>query len=189
MALYDVLELTKGQIVIMDKEYYRVIGVEKKAGVAQMAPVVVIRLLRLSQGTVVERRMNVGERVEVLETQRMDLQFLYQDGSEYVFMHPETFEQYSISPGVLGKFTHYLKEGQMLPVEFYEGNPIDAVIPDRIAIRVESTAEARARKEGDNTFKPAILENGMEIMVPQFIKPGDQILIEVESGKYVERLR
>ncbi len=188
MAFSDILQLSKGQIIIVEKEYYRVMSVEKKAGVAQMTPSVVLKLMRLSQGVVVERRMKVGERVDVLETERMKLQFLYQDAKDYVFMHPENFEQYTLSDTMLGRLAKYIGEGQMVDVEFYEGNPIAVVMPERITIRVESTAEARSRKEGDNTFKPAILENGMEIMVPQFINPGDLIVVDVGMGKYIERL-
>ena len=94
----------------------------------------------------------------------------------------------SIPLEAIGLATKFLKPEMAVPVEFYQGEPVSIIFPEIVEVKVESTAQP-VHQQQDNTYKYATLENGLEVMVPQFIKPGEVVRIEVASGKYVDRVR
>lgn len=116
------------------------------------------------------------------------MDFLYADADDLYFMNPETFEQVSIGRAGVGAAERFLRPDMRMPVEFFDGRPIAVVLPDIVEIRVAATAEP-VHSQGDNTWKSARLENDMEVMVPQFIRSGELIRVDVQSGKYVERAK
>jgi elongation factor P len=116
------------------------------------------------------------------------MEFLYSDADAAVFMNPTTFDQVSIPLEAIGAAEKFLKAEMKVPVEFYEGQPISIIFPPIVEVKITTTAES-VHQQQDNTYKPATLENGGEVMVPQFIRPGERIRIEVATGKYVDRVR
>jgi elongation factor P len=121
-----------------------------------------------------------------LEKQAMD--FLYTDGDDCVFMHPETFEQVTIPAEIVGEQARFLKEGMQVPVEMVDGSPVSVLFPDFLEVRIADTAPP-IHQQQDNTWKPAELENGVEVMVPQFIKAGDMIRLDMNTLKYMDRAK
>ncbi len=125
--------------------------------------------------------------VEEVYLQRKPLEYLYSQAEEHYFMDMETYDQFPISDELLGGLKDFLLPEMKLEVEFFEGNPVGVVQPDYVVMTVTSTGEAR-RGEADNVWKTAIIENGLEIMVPPFIKTGDRIKLDVSTKKYLGRL-
>ncbi len=117
------------------------------------------------------------------------MEFLYEDGESCTFMDPETFEQVSIPNRSLGPFLRFLTPNQRLDVAFLDAEPVEVLYPPTVVLRVETTPEPIHGQQDSNVYKSATLENGMEILVPPFIKAGDRVRVEVETGKYVERVR
>jgi elongation factor P len=103
-------------------------------------------------------------------------------------MHPETYEQVSIPREAIGAATKFLQAEMKVPVEFYEGQPVSIVFPPIVEAKIATTAQP-VHQQQDNTYKSAILENGLQIMVPQFIKSGETVRVEVSTEKYVDRVR
>ena len=103
-------------------------------------------------------------------------------------MNPNTFEQYSIPGGKLGKAIHYPLTEIKITVGFYEGQLVQVILPTLVEMEIITTVET-IHHEQDNTFKSAKLNNGMEILVPQFIKQGERVNVEIESGKYHDRVK
>jgi elongation factor P len=103
-------------------------------------------------------------------------------------MNPETYDQVSIPARVIGEQVRFLQPDMRLPVEFVEDQPVSVIFPEILELRITATAPPTHAQQ-DNTWKPARLENDVEIMVPQFIKSGDLVRLDVESLKYVDRAK
>jgi len=114
--------------------------------------------------------------------------FLYADADACYFMNPENYEQVAVPVSLLGEQAKFLQPEMRLPVEFVEGRPVSVLFPDVIETRVAETAPP-VHAQQDSTWKTARLENGVEIMVPQFIKTGDVIRLDVQNLKYMDRAK
>ncbi len=181
-------EVREGQVLRLDGELYRVISVTVHSGAAQLSGAVRGTVRNLRTGTITEMRWPLDTRLEDVPLERVELQFLYADPEEVVLMHPETFEQFTVPRSTLERYLPYLKEGASVYAWLYEGQPVDLDMPKQVPLAVASCG-AGIRGRAEHTMKEAVLENGMTVMVPQFIQPGDIILVDVETGEYVERLR
>jgi elongation factor P len=113
---------------------------------------------------------------------------LYADADHSCFMNPETFEQTEIPNAMVGPSASFLEPGMRLVVEFVEGRPVSVVFPEVLEVKIASTAPPTHQQQ-DAAFKSARLENGAEVMVPQFIKAGDTIRLAVVSMKYMDRVK
>jgi elongation factor P len=179
-------ELRAKMVVLIDAEPYRVIAAEYKKGTAKMGGMVHIKLQHLKTSNFTEKRLAPEDKVEELELETKEMEYLYTDGKEFYFMEPETYEQISLSHEVIGIGEKFIKEGDKVKIEFYKDTPVQLVLPPTIPIKV-TAAGAGKRGESDATYKSVTLENNMEVMVPQFIKEGDIVLIETSTGRYVGR--
>jgi len=113
---------------------------------------------------------------------------LYSDADACYFMNPENYEQVAIPVAVIGEQARFLLPQMRLAVEFIEGRPVSVLFPDIIDVRVADTAPP-VHQQQDSTWKSARLENGVEIMVPQFVKTGDAIRLDLQTLKYVDRAK
>ncbi|MBI3048629.1 MAG: elongation factor P [Acidobacteria bacterium] len=181
-------ELRPGLAVRLEGALYKVLEATYHAGQGKMGGVTHAKLRNLDTGTMREWRFRADEPVEEITPERQTLQFLYRDDDLAYFMHPETFEQTSIEIARLGRAVHFLTETITVPVEFVGGQPIGIVFPEIADARVADTAPPE-HGSGTNVWKSARLENGLAVMVPPFIAPGEIIRVDVERGTYVERAR
>lgn len=114
------------------------------------------------------------------------MEFLFRQGGTCTFMNPNTYEQIEVSGEILGPAEQFLQAGMEVPVEFFEGEPISAVLPDIMEARVLDTVPP-ARSQQDSAWKEARLDNGLVIRVPLFIAPGESVRVDLRTGHYVER--
>jgi len=180
--------LKAGMALRLEGEVYKVVAVEARSGSGQMAGAVHVRLRSLSTGSVTDRRFRPEEKLTDLTLEKQTLEFLYQDKDDFVFMHPETFEQVTLGREFLGSAAAFLRPEMRLPVEMLQGRPAGIVFPETVELRVTATGQPM-RAQQTSATKAATLENGMEVQVPLFIKEGEVIRIEVETGKYLERMK
>jgi elongation factor P len=157
-------------------------------GQGKMPGSVHARAHNVISGTLKEFRFRPEERLEETQLQRQDMEFLYADADSVTFMNPATYDQVSIPQEAIGPATKFLQPDMKVPVEFYEGQPVSIAFPPIVEAKIATTAQP-VHQQQDNTLKPATLENGLEIMVPQFIKPGEIVRVEVATEKYVDRVR
>jgi elongation factor P len=182
-------DLRKNHVIRHQGELFKIIESNYHAGGGKLGGMAHVKMRNLSTGHLIEHRFASHEKIEDIETQRHEVDYLYDTKDECTFMNPATFEQITIPKARLGSIAAYLKEGMKVQVEFFEGTPIGINIPPYAEVIISSTAPGIKGETGDSTYKTAILENGMEILVPQFINTGDLIKVEVETGKYIERLQ
>lgn len=180
-------ELQPGMIVRIEGQVYRVIEVEAKAAAAKLGGVVKAELSNVMTGRLWEARFRPQERLEDLPVERRNMEFLFREGDTCTFMDPNTFEQVEVPGEMLGRAVDFLQSGSAVPLEFFEGRPISAVLPDIVEARVVDTAPP-SHSQQDSAWKEATLENGISIRVPLFIAPDERVRIDLRTGRYMERV-
>jgi elongation factor P len=181
-------DLRAGMAIRIEREIYKVLEVESKAGAAKMSGVVKTKLVNARSGRMWEPHFRPQERIEDLELERRTVEFLYTDQNVCKFMRLDNFEQIEIPAAILGFAVHFLQPGMEVSVDFFGEEPISAAFPDWAEARVAVTAPA-SHSNQDVGWKEARLENGLEIHVPLFIDPGEIVRVDVRTGRYVERAR
>ncbi len=181
-------QLRPGTVVKVSEDLFKVIESTFHVGQGKMPGSVHAKLRNVLKGTLKELRFRPEERLEDTQLERQEMEFLYSDADSATFMNPKTFDQVSIPLEAIGPAVKYLKPEMAVPVEFYNGYPVSVVFPEVVEVKVETTAQP-VHQQQDNTYKYATLENGLEVMVPQFIKRGEIVRVEVATGKYVDRVR
>jgi elongation factor P len=181
-------QLRPGTILKMDNDLFKVIESQYHIGQGKMPGSVHAKLRNVLKGTFKELRCRPEERLEETQLEKQEMEYLYSDADSITLMNPRTYDQVSIPLEAVGAVAAFLQPEMKVPVEFYEGQPVSIVFPEIVEAKVQTTAQP-VHQQQDNTYKPATLENGLELKVPQFIKPGELIRVEVASGKYVDRVR
>ncbi len=181
-------ELKEGMFIRIEGHIYEVLEAESRAGAAKLSGVVKTKLRNVIGGRMWEPHFRPDQRLEDLELEQQTMEFLFSDADSCTFMNPESFEQIEIPRTILGTAEQFLQPGMRLPLQFFEGRPISAIFPDVVEVRVVSTAPP-AHAQQDSSWKEATLDNGLRIRVPLFIAPGEIVRVEVETGRYVERVR
>jgi elongation factor P len=181
-------QLRPGMAIHFEGNNYKVISCEYHPGQGKMGGVVHTRLKNLSTGTFWEHSFRSELKLDLVPVEKQSLEFLYWDADRSYFMNPESFDQIGIDDSIIGPASCFLQPGMQLPVEFVEGQPISVLFPDIMEMRVADTAPP-VHQQQDNTWKKAHLENGVELRVPQFIKTGDMIRVEIETLRYVDRAK
>jgi elongation factor P len=181
-------QLRPGTVLKMGEDLLKVEESVFHVGQGKMPGSVHAKLRNVRTGSLKELRFRPEERLEDVVLEKQEMEFLYSDADSATFMHPVSYEQVSIPLEAIGPAQKFLKPEMMIPVESYEGEPINIDFPAIVEARVDVTAQP-VHQQQDNTYKYATLENGLEVMVPQFIRPGEIVRIEVATGKYVDRVR
>ena len=145
------------------------------------------KLKNLYSGKVVEYTYKSGEKVEEVMVDTHEAEYSYFDGSNYVFIEPRTFEQYLVPIDIIGDDKLYLKEGLLYRIKFYDENPVGVGLPKTIAFKVVEAENSIKGDTATNATKQAILDTGLKVLVPLFIKTGEEILVNTETGLYLNR--
>lgn len=145
------------------------------------------KLKNLYSGRVVEYTYKSGEKVEEVLVETHEAEYSYFDGSNYVFIEPRTFEQYMVAAEIIGDDKVYLKEGLLYRIKFYDEKPVGVTLPKSIVCTVVETENSVKGDTATSAMKNAVLDTGAKVLVPLFIKTGDEIMISTESGAYLSR--
>jgi elongation factor P len=180
-------ELQPGMCVRVEGQTYRVLSVESKAAAAKLGGVVKAELSNVNTGRLWEARFRPQERLEDLPVERRNMEFLFREADSCTFMDPTTFEQVEVRSELLGLAADFLQSGSVVSLEFFEGQPIHAVLPDIVEARVAHTAPP-SHAQQDSAWKEATLENGISIRVPLFIAPDERVRVDLRTGRYIERV-
>jgi len=147
------------------------------------------KLRNLKSGNSFEYRFRSEDRVEKADLEEHEMEFLYASGDEFHFMNTDTYEQVAITRDDLGQAVDYLIPNTKVLVEFYEHRPVGVELPVTVDLRVVETQPGIRGATASNSGKPAVLETGLQVMVPQFIDVGDLVRIDTAEGKYLERAK
>ena len=138
-------------------------------------------------GAVIDKTFNAGIKVEQAIVDRQDMQYLYADGDDYVFMNTTTYDQLNVERTALGDAADYLIEQMIAQVAMYQGEIIDVEIPASVELTVSVTEPGLQGDRSSGGTKPATLETGKEVKVPLFVNIGDKIKVDTRTGEYMAR--
>ena len=146
------------------------------------------KLRNVKTGNVFDRTFNAGVRVEQALLEKKDMQFLYRDGDDYVFMDNESYEQTHVAPVALGDAASYLVENSTAIIAFYQGQIVSVEIPASVELTIADTEPGIQGDRVSGARKPATLQTGLVVQVPLFINPGDRVRVDTRSGDYITRV-
>jgi elongation factor P len=146
-----------------------------------------VELKNLRDGRKLNERFRSEDKVERVTLENKDQTFLYETDGRLVFMDSETFEQIEIDAELLGDRRPFLQDGMMATVEYYGDEPLNVSLPQKVRCKVVETEPVQKGQTAANSFKPAILDNGVRIMIPPFIGPDEDIIVHTELMEYSER--
>jgi len=180
-------QLRPGAAIRYEGQPYKVVAAEYHSGQGKMGGQTHARLLNLVTGTTWAHSFRSELKLEEIRLEKRSLEFLYSSDNHCFFMDPDTFEQIPVDTELVGDRAVFLMPSMRLLVEFLEDRPVGAVFPDSLEVRVTDTAPALHQQQ-DANFKTAKLESGVEVMVPQFIKTGDVVRIDLTTLRYMDRV-
>jgi elongation factor P len=169
--MIDVNELRKGTTFTMEGELYKVLEYQHH---------------KPGRGKAIIRT-KIRDRVEDIRIDKIEVQYLYNDGDFYHFMNTETYEQPALPSAALGEAVDYLVENMTLTLSFYEGEPIDVILPTAVDLQVTEAPLALAGDTATGATKQVTVETGLKVTVPLFVNEGDTIRVDTRSGEYVTR--
>ncbi len=146
------------------------------------------KLRNLRNGNVFDKTFNAGVRVEQAILERKDMQFLYRDGDDYVFMDMESYDQQHVSPVALGDAADYLVENMTAIIAFHNGDIVSVEIPASVELDVTDTEPGIQGDRVSGARKPATVQTGLVVQVPLFVNVGDRIKVDTRSGDYITRV-
>jgi elongation factor P len=138
-------------------------------------------------GKVVEKTFNAGVKVEVASVEKRNMQYLYRDGEDFMFMDSTNYDQISISKQTVGEAVDYLLENAAVVVAMHEGNPLFIEMPASVELLITYTEPGLQGDRSSGGTKPATVETGITIQVPLFIKQGEKVLVDTRTGAYLGR--
>ena len=186
--MINATQIRKGMIINIDGDLYRVVDfthVTPGKGQALMQT----KLRKLKDGSIHDYRFRSKDRVEQAYLETIEMEFLYQEGEDYIFMNLESYEQIRLTGEVLGDAVNFLLPNIVFSIEFSERKPVGVNPPLTVELEVVKTAPFLKGATAAAGNKPATLETGIVVSVPQFIKEGDKLKIDSRDGSYIERAK
>jgi elongation factor P len=183
---FGITDLKKGQVFQLEGHPYKVVDYSQKV-MGRGGSIVNVRIKSLLDGRVLQKTFKGNEAIEPADVTYQNVQYLYNDGVNYYFMDDDSFEQIDISSDMLEGQTGYLKEGDKLKAQVFDGRIISVELPKNVFLSVTYTENVVKGDTTSNVLKDATLETGIIVKVPAFIKQGDIISIDTETGAYRER--
>ncbi len=146
-----------------------------------------VEMKNLIDGTKLNERFRASETVERIRLEQKDFQFLYEEGEALVFMDTESYEQLELQKEFVGDRRAFLQDGMMVTVELYEERPIGISLPDQVTLAIAEADPVVKGQTAASSYKPAVLENGVRVMVPPFISSGERIVVDTNELTYLRR--
>ncbi|MEM6441924.1 MAG: elongation factor P [Pseudomonadota bacterium] len=146
-----------------------------------------VELKNLRNGSKLNERFRSADKVERVRLEQRDQQFLYETDGMLSFMDNETFEQIELPADLLGDRRPFLQDGMTVTIEYYESEALSLTLPEKVTCTIEETEPAIKGQTAANSYKPAVLDNGVRVSVPPFVGQGERIIVNTETFEYVER--
>ena len=146
-----------------------------------------VELKNIRNGSKLNERFRSADKVEKVRLEQKDQQFLYENDGMLVFMDNETYEQIELPADILGDARPFLQDGMTVQIEYYESEALSAALPEKVVCKITDTEPAIKGQTAANSFKPAVLDNGVRIMIPPFVEQDTDVVVNTETLEYVER--
>jgi elongation factor P len=147
-----------------------------------------VEMKSVGKNTKLNERFRSSETVEKASVEEIDFNYLYEDENNYVFMNPKTFDQIEIKKNIVGEKGKLMTENLDVSVNFYNNNPISIALPNQVECIIETTDVALKGQTVSSSYKPATLDNGLNIQVPPFIESGDKVIVDTRTLEYIKKV-
>jgi len=147
-----------------------------------------VEMKSINRNTKLNERFRSSETIEKASLEEINFNFLYQDEDKYFFMDPKSFEQIEIKKEIVGEKGKLLTENLTVSVSFYNETPISVDLPNQVTCKIETTDVALKGQTVSSSYKPATLDNGLNIQVPPFIETGDSVVIDTRNLEYIKKI-
>ncbi|OGY54872.1 MAG: elongation factor P [Candidatus Buchananbacteria bacterium RIFCSPLOWO2_01_FULL_56_15] len=185
--MLSISDIRQGTICQINGEPFEVIYTQH-VQMGRGGAILRLKLKSLSSGNVLEKTLKGADGLEAADVSRSKVNFLYRDAEGFHFMDNASYEQFSLAESVIGDRKHFLKEGVEVNLLLFDGTPIAVQLPTKMEFTVTSTVPGiKGDTAQGKVTKPATIETGYQVNVPLFVKEGDVIRINTETGEYVER--
>lgn len=181
-------DIRRGMSILFEGEPCRVVDFRHHTP-GNLRAMVQAKLKKLRTGSSFEHRFRATDSVELASLETHELEFLYQSGDTYHFMNTETFDQMELDAETLGQSAQWMNSGMKLQAEFFEGRPIGIQLPNVMVLEIVETAPVMKTATKTSSTKPAKLDNGASVNVPEFLQTGDKIRVNPQTGEYLDRAK
>ena len=147
-----------------------------------------VEMKSVGKNTKLNERFRSSETVEKASLEETDFNYLYEDENNYIFMNPKTYDQIEIKKDIVGEKGKLMTENLEVSVSFYNDSPISIELPNQVICKIETTDVALKGQTVSSSYKPATLDNGLNIQVPPFIESGDEVIIDTRSFEYIKKI-
>ncbi len=147
-----------------------------------------VEMKSVNKNTKLNERFRSSETVEKASLEEIAFNYLYSDENNFFFMNPKSFEQIEIKKELIGEKGKLLSENLGVSVSFYNDNPISIELPNQVKCKIDSTDAALKGQTVSSSYKPATLDNGLNIQVPPFIESGDEVIVDTRNLEYVKKI-
>lgn len=186
--MYGPTDLKKGRAIVVDGKPYQVVEYQQKV-MGRGGSIVNVRIKSLLDGSVLAKTYKGQEKIEPADVTNQSAQYLYSDADKVYFMDPDSFAQFELPLELSEHVPRYMREGELVQLQLFDGKVISAQLPNSTVLKVEYTEDVVKGNTTSNVLKDARLETGITIKVPAFIKTGDEIKIDTRDGSYIERVK
>ena len=181
-------QIRRGMVLVFEGRPVRVVEFRHHTP-GNLRAMVQAKLKDLKSGSSFEHRFRAADSVEPASMETHDLEFLYQGGDTYHFMNTENYDQLEMDDEMLGDNAQWLQPGMKILAEYYDGKPIGIELPQYVVLEVVDTAPVMKTATKTASSKPAKLENGVTVNVPEFISTGERLRINPSTGEYMDRAK
>jgi elongation factor P len=188
MAKVLATEIRAGHLIEMDKRVWRVLKSYHVHVGGRGGAFMQVEMKDVETGTKKNERIRTDEKIEAAEVEPRNMQFLYQDGDSYVFMDKQSYDQLNLPADFLEGQSGYLLPNTEVMINLYNDRPIGVQLPSSVVLLVTETEPGMKNATATGSFKPAKVETGITVMVPQFVSQGEKIKVNTDSGDYIERV-
>ncbi len=185
--MLSISEIKTGKTIILNSEPYLVIW-NQHSKMGRATAVMRTKLKNLITGSVIDKNFQGADKVEEAEITKTEAQFLYREGENYYFMENDNFEQFSLPSSVISESANYLVEGIEVKILYFSGRPINIELPVKMTFKVVDAPPSIKGNTVDGGSKQVTIETGIKITTPLFVKKGDIIQVNTQTGEYVERV-
>ncbi len=185
--MINATQIRKGMIILMNEKLYRVEEMEHVTP-GRYKSTIHVKMRDLNDNVRSPFRFGSSDRVERVTLETRNVTYSYQDGDHYVFMDSETYDQISLTREFLDDNVYYLKDNESYQIEYFRSNPVNLIPPQTMQFTVVEAEKYVKGSTVQASYKPAKLDNGMEVQVPPFIEPGAVVKVDTRDGTYIERV-
>jgi elongation factor P len=181
-------QIRRGMVLVFNGDPHRVLEFRHHTP-GNLRAMVQAKLKNLRNGSTIEHRFRAADSIEKAAMETHDLEFLYQGGDTYHFMNTENYDQLEMDEEMLGDNAQWMQPGMKIQAEYYDGRPIGIQLPNSLILEIVDTAPVMRSATKTASTKPAKLENGVTVNVPEFVSTGEKVRVNPNTGEYMDRAK